>query len=57
MGPSDPWPNSLDIIIFHSVKKMKGMKPIGHSAPWFDSLEMISCCLTTVIVRGKQNGP
>ena len=41
MGLSDPRSDSLEIIALQKVKKMIGINPIGISAPWANSIDII----------------
>ena len=42
MGLSYPRPNSIDIIALGKLKYWIGIKPMSLTAPWADSLEIIS---------------
>ena len=42
MGMSTPRSDSLEIIALQPVKKRLGINPMGRSAPWDDSLDIIS---------------
>ena len=42
MGISDPRADSVEIIALHPVKKLVGINPMSLSAPWDDSLDIIT---------------
>ena len=42
MGLSDPWADSLDIITFDPVEKLREINPMDLSAPWADYLDIIA---------------
>ena len=42
MGISAPWYDYIEMITFHPVKKMWGMKPMRFSAPWEKSPDRIA---------------
>ena len=42
MGLSDPWANSINIIVLHPVKKRPGINPMGLIVPWYNFLDIIS---------------
>ena len=39
---SAPWAYSLEIIAFHTIKKLQGINPMGISDPWSNSLDIIA---------------